>query len=132
MTSGYREDLAYIHDVGFGSFSLSAAPGLLDMLRRGGIQNGLVVDLGCGSGLWARRLVDAGYSVLGIDMSPSMIAMARRRVPEGHFRRQSLFPADLPGCDAVTSIGECFNYLFDANNNWLRLTRVLRRVYEAL
>jgi SAM-dependent methyltransferase len=132
VTQGYREDLAYIHDVGFGSFSLSAAPGLLDILRRGGIQSGLVVDLGCGSGLWARRIVDAGYSVLGIDVSPSMIAMARRRVPEGHFRRQSLFSADLPGCDAVTSIGECFNYLFDPNNNWLRLKRVLHRVYKAL
>ncbi len=132
MAHGYREDLAYIHDVGFGTFSVQAAPGLLDMLLRSGIRSGLVVDLGCGSGLWARRLVDAGHSVLGIDMSSSMIAMARRRVPEGRFLRQSLFSADLPGCDAVTSIGECFNYLFDPSNSWTALTGLLRRIYEAL
>jgi SAM-dependent methyltransferase len=132
VAQGYRKDLAYIHDVGFGAFSLNAAPGLLDILRRSGIRSGLVVDLGCGSGLWARKVVDAGYSVLGIDVSPSMIAMARTRVPEGRFRRESLFSADLPGCDAVTSIGECFNYLFDSNNSWLGLTLVLRRIYEAL
>ena len=132
MTEGYREDLAYIHDVGFSDFSLKAAPGLLDMLQRSGIRGSLVVDLGCGSGLWARQIVDAGYSVLGIDMSPSMIAMARRRVPEGCFRRRSLFSADLPGCQAVTSIGECFNYLFDSNNSWMGLTLVLRRIYKAL
>ncbi|MBP1597580.1 MAG: methyltransferase family protein [Acidobacteria bacterium] len=132
MENGYGEDLAYIHDAGFGAFSLNAAPGLLDILRRSGICGGLVVDLGCGNGLWARRVVDAGYSVLGIDMSPEMIALARSRVPEGRFLRRSLFSADLPDCDAVTSIGECFNYLFDSNNSWASLTRVLRRIFKAL
>ena len=132
MKEGYREDLAYIHDVGFGAFSLEAAPGLLDILRRSGIHGGLLIDLGCGSGLWARQVVDAGYSVLGIDMSSAMIAMARRKVPEGCFRRQSLFSSDLPRCDAVTSLGECFNYLFDSSNSWARLTRVLRGIHEAL
>lgn len=33
---GYREDLAYIHDSGFSDFVLSAAPGLLHILRRHG------------------------------------------------------------------------------------------------
>jgi SAM-dependent methyltransferase len=132
VAHGYREDLAYIHDAGFGTFSLKAAPGLLDMLRRSRIHNGMVVDLGCGSGLWARQLADAGYSVVGVDMSPAMIAMARTRVPEGRFLRQSLFSADLPDCDAVTSVGECFNYLFDSSNSWKRLTDLLRRIYAAL
>ena len=31
---GYRQDLAYIHDVGFGDFAKNAAPGLLVMLRQ--------------------------------------------------------------------------------------------------
>ena len=52
----YGEDLAYIHDVGFGDFALGAAPGMLEILRRSGIRGALVVDLGCGSGLWAREL----------------------------------------------------------------------------
>jgi SAM-dependent methyltransferase len=132
LREGYRADLAYIHDVGFGAFSLKAAPALLDILRRSGIRNGLVVDLGCGSGLWARKVVDAGYEVVGIDMSSAMIAMARSKVPEGCFRRQSLFSADLPRCDAVTSLGECFNYLFDSGSGWARLVHVLRNAYEAL
>jgi trans-aconitate methyltransferase len=57
---GYREDLAYIHDQGFGDFARKAAPGLLAMLRRGGIRSGLVVDLGCGPGHWARELLRKG------------------------------------------------------------------------
>ena len=49
--SGYQEDLAYIHDVGFGGFALQSAPGLLDLLRRYGLTQGLSLDnaarLGC-------------------------------------------------------------------------------------
>ena len=37
-----------------------------------------------------------------------MIAIAQRRVPEAEFRVGSLFEADLPRCDAVTSIVEVF------------------------
>lgn len=33
MTDAYREDLAYIHDVGFGHLAKNAAPILLEALR---------------------------------------------------------------------------------------------------
>ena len=101
--TAYKDDLAYIHDVGFGSFARGATPGLLEILRRRGLTQGLVVDLGCGSGIWARALVDAGYDVLGIDISAAMIEMARRRVPEGDFRPGSFLQATLPPCEAWTS-----------------------------
>ena len=87
----YSRDLAYVHNVGFGSFAEQSAPGVLNILRCRGSSRGLVIDLGCGGGLWARRLVDAGYGVLGIDISPHMIAMARQRVPEATFRTCSSF-----------------------------------------
>jgi len=57
MGKPYQEDLAYIHDVGYGHFVNGSAPGLLQLLSRSKIHEGLVVDLGCGSGLWAAQLV---------------------------------------------------------------------------
>ena len=133
MREWYREDLAYIHDVGFGDYALGAAPGILEILDRNGIREGLVVDLGCGSGLWARELAKARcYRVLGIDISESMIDIARRRVPEAEFRVGSLFEADIPPCEAVTSISEVLNYLFDPENGGQELARLFRRVYQAL
>ncbi|HEV3255335.1 MAG TPA: class I SAM-dependent methyltransferase [Gemmataceae bacterium] len=132
MGKAYQDDLAYIHDVGFGGFAIKAAPGLLAILRKRGITKGLVVDLGCGSGLWARELCTAGYDVLGIDISAAMIDLARRRVPEARFRNESFLSASLPPCDAVTAIGECFNYLFDKKNSAKALARFFRRVYDAL
>lgn len=132
LEDAYKQDLAYIHDVGFGSFAERAASGVLTLLRRGGIAGGLVIDLGCGSGLWARRLVKAGYGVLGIDSSPHMIAIARRRVPEGTFRVASFLDGGFPPCAAITSLGECFNYLFDNRNGRSSLRRLFRQAYRAL
>jgi SAM-dependent methyltransferase len=129
---GYQEDLAYIHDVGFGFFALQAAPGLLGILRRCGATQGLVVDLGCGSGLWARELSRAGYRVLGVDISAAMLKIARKRVPEARFKRASFLDADLPPCGAVTAIGECFNYLFDEANSPGALAAFFARVFRAL
>ena len=128
----YRQDLAYIHDVGFDWFARGTAPGVLDILRRGGIMDGLVVDLGCGSGIWARELVRAGYEALGVDISRAMLAIARKRIPEATFRNESYLKTKLPRCDAVTSLGECFNYLFDEQNSLRRLCSLFRRVHAAL
>jgi SAM-dependent methyltransferase len=128
----YKRDLAYVHDVGFGSFAERSAQGVLSILRRGGISSGLVIDLGCGSGLWARQLVNAGFRVLGIDSSPDMIAIARRRVPEGTFRTASFLDGGFPPCAAMTSLGECFNYLFDDRNGRSSLGRLFRQAYGAL
>jgi SAM-dependent methyltransferase len=128
----YKTDLAYIHDAGFTAFARGAAPFLLDTLRKAGFTDGLVVDLGCGSGVWARKLMNAGYQVLGIDISPAMIELARQRVPEGEFRVGSLLKVDLPACIAVTSLGECFNYLFDRENSKKQVVKVFRRIHAAL
>jgi SAM-dependent methyltransferase len=129
---GYQEDLAYIHDVGFGFFARQAAPGLLQLLRQNGVVRELVVDLGCGSGIWARELSQAGYGVLGVDLSAAMLKIARRRVSEARFQRASFLEADLPPCGAVTGIGEVFNYLFDTANRQETLVRFFGRVFQAL
>jgi SAM-dependent methyltransferase len=128
----YASDLAYVHDRGFGAFARGSAPGLLKLLRRHGITGGRVVDLGCGSGIWARALTDAGYDVLGVDISPSMIELARQRVPEAEFQVASFFQFPFPACRAVTALGEVFNYCFDATNSLRSLRRVCRDVFDAL
>ena len=58
---------------------------MLTLLRRHGVPNGLVVDLGCGSGRFAAALGEAGYQVLGVDLSPAMIRLAKKRAPGARF-----------------------------------------------
>ncbi len=129
---GYREDLAYIHDAGFRDYALKAAPGLLQMLRKNGVTDGLVVDLGCGSGRWAAELNRAGYRVLGVDQSAAMIGLARKIAPHSKFKIASLLRTALPSCDAITSVGECLNYCFDEKNSREELNRLFERARRAL
>jgi SAM-dependent methyltransferase len=129
---GYRPDLARVHDLGFASFSLGAAPFLLRTLREHGIRRGLVIDLGCGSGQWAEKLAKAGYDVLGIDASKTMVALAAKRVPDGRFVRASYLDAKLPPCVAVTALGEIFNYAFDPRAGTRGLARILANAHRAL
>jgi SAM-dependent methyltransferase len=92
----------------------------------------LIVDLGCGSGILAKILTEAGYAVLGVDLSPDMIQLAKVHAPAAEFQVGSLFDARIPRCVAVTAIGECFNYAFDPRAGLPQLARVARRVERAL
>lgn len=132
MSNWYNEDLAYIHDTGHSDYALRSAPGILGILRRNEIHDGLIVDLGCGSGLLAQELTRGGYALLGIDVSGPMLRIARRRAPQAEFRAGSLFSAVLPPCWAVTATGECFNYLFDSGSRSTRLARLFQRIFAAL
>ena len=132
MADAYREDLAYIHDVGFGHLAKNAAQVLLNALRHSDIDQGTVIDLGCGSGLLASELAAAGYGVMGIDLSKALLGIARERVPTAIFRHESILKAELPPCVAVAAIGECFNYLFDEDNTDQARYELLCSIHAAL
>ena len=110
MTGFYDEDLAYIHHAGFGDMVLGATPGLLALLRRAGVTSGLVVDLGCGPGLWLRELLSQGYGALGVDVSPAFVALSRETAPGAELRLASAHDLELPPCAAVTAISEVLCY----------------------
>ncbi|HUI62199.1 MAG TPA: class I SAM-dependent methyltransferase [Steroidobacteraceae bacterium] len=51
------------------------------LLARQGITSGHILELGSGTGKHAEQLARLGYSVHGIDLSPSMVERARQRIP---------------------------------------------------
>lgn len=132
MPRGYGQDVAYVHDTGHDGFARGAAPFVVDRLRRAGLAGGLVVELGCGSGISAAHLLESGYRVLGIDISAAMLALARRRAPRGRFKRGAWRTAPLPRCAAVTALGETLNYRFDAGADEAALWRLFDRAFDAL
>jgi SAM-dependent methyltransferase len=102
----YRGDLALVHDLGFGFHADRCAPGILALLQPVLQRRGLVLELGCGTGLLTRYLVDAGHRVIATDASPAMLNRARQAVPEVKELRQLVLPDDpLPRADAVVAIG---------------------------
>lgn len=110
----YRNDLALVHHLGFGFHADLVAPGILSLLEPVRSRNGLVVELGCGSGLLTRYLVDAGHRVIATDASPAMLALARETAPDVEQFSVLVLPDDpIPACDAVVAVGHPVNYLPD-------------------
>jgi SAM-dependent methyltransferase len=131
-TLAYGDDLAYIHDVGYDFHARGLAPAVLTMLKQAGLVGSVVVDLGCGSGIWAAELKKGGYRPIGVDISPGMIALAKSRVPDGEFHVASLLDFAFPPCGAITSFGEVVCYQFDRRNNRQALSRLFRKAFAAL
>ena len=66
---------------------------------------GPVVEVGCGPGHVTAYLADAGADATGLDLSPGMVAEARRRFPDGAYEvgdlRRLMRPTTAPGWSAV-------------------------------
>ncbi len=110
----YRDGLALVHHRGFGFHADMCAPGIIALLEPVRERRGLVVELGCGSGLLTRHLLDAGHRVIATDASPAMLELARAGAPDAEDVRQLTLPDDpIPGADAIVSVGHALSYLPD-------------------
>ena len=128
----YGDDLAFIHHHGHDDLARSAGPAIVSQLRRSGIRGGLVVDLGCGTGILARHLVDNGYDVLGVDTSAAMLRIAARVAPSARFIRGRAEDCELPACIAVLGTGEALTYLAPRMSPTAHLRKHIHRVSKAL
>src|SRR3974390_825610 len=77
----YRDDLALVHHLGFGFHADDCAPSLLRILEPIRRRDGVVVELGCGSGLLTAHLTGAGHRVLATDASEPLLRPPRRHAP---------------------------------------------------
>lgn len=101
------------------------------LVRRYRIPHATVADVGCGTGEFARRLSEAGIAVVGVDRSPEMIRIARRRSSGtgARFLVQDIRDLCLPGpVQVVTCNFDVLNYLSRPED----LRRALRRIRRNL
>jgi SAM-dependent methyltransferase len=84
---------------------------LLEPVRERG---GLVLEVGCGSGLLTKHLVEAGHRVIATDASPAMVELAKVYAAGVEDVGVLVLPDDaLPSADAVVSVGHVVNYVGD-------------------
>lgn len=109
----YGPDLALVHDRGFAAHAARCAPGILRLLAPVRTRRGLVLELGCGTGLLTAELIAAGHRVIATDASPAMLAMARERLGGAAEKigRLTLPEDELPQADAIVAVGHPVNYL---------------------
>jgi SAM-dependent methyltransferase len=131
----YGEAQARIHHERFGALARDAAALILERLTAAGFTPSsarTVVDLGCGSGIYAACMADAGYHVVGVDISAGMLEIARRTAPSADLTLGSVHDFPLPRAVAITALGEVLNYATDARAGFDALTRLAARAREAL
>lgn len=103
-----------------------------EILEKEGIKDGIVLDLGCGTGVLTRKLRSFGYDMIGIDLSEEMLNIASKRTDsesEILYLCQDMREFELYGTvKAVVSICDSMNYLMEKED----FIKVLRLVNNYL
>ena len=91
---------------------------LEDRLKEYGVKDGLVLELGCGTGSMTELLAEKGYDMIGVDNSEDMLEIAmEKRIESGHdilYLLQNMQEFELYGTvRAVVSSCDCINYITD-------------------
>lgn len=89
---------------------------IVSKLWENGIRDGLVLDLGCGTGNMTELLYTAGYDMIGVDASADMLEQAVRKKEEANidvlYLMQEMESFELYGTvRAVVCCCDCINYL---------------------
>ena len=105
---------------------------VLRLLKKYGITEGIAADLGCGTGQMTRRLMQAGFDMIGIDASAEMLEVAYSALTPGDnilYLQQDLREMELYGTvRAFLCVCDTINYLLSKED----LTQVFRLVNNYL
>ena len=105
---------------------------LVDILKAEGINDGLLLELGCGTGRMTRLLAAEGYDMIGVDNSEEMLSVAREYTMENTeilYLLQDMREFELYGTiRAVVSVCDSMNYILEEAD----LREVFSRVHEYL
>lgn len=87
----------------------------------------LLLDAGCGTGLFSSMAIKAGAQVIGIDTAPGLLEVARRRNPDNNFMEEDLesLPFANNSFDVVTGFNS-FQYAGNFENALKEAKRVLK------
>lgn len=94
---------------------------LISLLKEYGIDNGLVLELGCGTGNMTGLLSKAGYDMIAVDASEEMLMIAREKAADQGrdilYLLQDMREFELYGTvRAVVSICDSMNYLLESED----------------
>ncbi|MBQ8281798.1 MAG: class I SAM-dependent methyltransferase [Lachnospiraceae bacterium] len=111
-------DFAYCYDLFMDDIPYDDwAEYIAELLKKRGIEDGLVCELGCGTGEITMRLKENGYDMIGIDLSEDMLMVARDKMYEEDmsdilYLHQDMRDFELYGTvRAFVSVCDSMNYI---------------------
>ena len=107
---------------------------IIQILSTYGIRDGLVLDLGCGTGSMTELLAGAGYDMIGVDASEEMLELAyEKRAESGHdilYLLQDMREFELYGTvRAIVSVCDSLNYITE-EEELLHVFRLVRNYLD--
>ena len=123
------DNFAWIYNKHWGPYANQALPILEQLMLPFLPSEAHILDLCCGTGQLATKLIAKGYSVTGIDVSNEMIRFARENAPNGDFIVQDARHFHFPRTfDAAVSTYDGLNFIMSPPE----LTTVFENVFESL
>ena len=106
---------------------------IIDLLQKHGVKDGLVLELGCGTGSMTELLAKAGYDMIGIDNAEDMLELASEKRQQSGldilYLLQDMREFELYGTvRAVVSVCDSMNYITEEDD----LLQVFRLVNNYL
>ena len=132
VTAQIYERLSTVYDFDWGKWPLQYVALIQEMLQRLGISRAKILDLACGTGTLAIELAKHEHLVLGVDISPKMIQVAKSKIDD--LSNVSFQVCDMldfttdDKFDCVTCTFDSINYLQNIN----QLQMVIEKVGRSL
>ena len=130
MDASVRSDppLDYDRAAAFYDATRGASPSLVDAMLQalGPARDRTLLEVGCGTGNYARAFADAGFHVLGLDGSREMLRRATLKIPEGVARATAdQLPLPDHSVDCLVTVN-VFHHLRDPRTAFREFHRVVR------
>lgn len=133
MEESYRS-FAHVYDLFMDNIDYPAwCEYLTSLLKEYGVEDGLLLELGCGTGSMTELLAEKGYDMIGVDLSADMLEEAmEKKIESGHdilYLLQDMRQFELYGTvKGIVSVCDSINYILEEED----LLQVFRLVNNYL
>jgi len=104
-----RRYIQRFRDLAAGGMDLGGEARMVDAMVGRGAR---ILDAGCGTGRVGGFLLEAGHEVVGVDLDPELIAVAREEHPKGEWHVGDLAELEVPGVfDVVVCAGNVITFV---------------------
>jgi len=107
--------LATLYDKGeWGNFGLRYSNLLETLFKKYNFKPQVILDIACGTGILVRELNKRNYQVIGVDISPEMIEVAKKNTPNAEFFVEDIRSMQINiNADLITCAFNSLNYLLN-------------------
>lgn len=120
----YDEMMAYVNYKRWAKY-------IFTILKREHFENGILLDIGCGTGEFLKKMLKYEFSLNGCDSSIEMLEVAKKKLPQIDFQRSGLPDlSEIPSqkYDIVVCLFDTINYIFGESELETSLNNVFQKL----